>query len=316
MRFNKLISLVLLGGYIAGTSLPVSAQRNDCDMHVAVIAPDDTDSPSSINHLFRQRMTAALSHDGVTADEYYGQFYLTGRFADIYKEHLPGPPAQVAVFTVLTLAVADIEGNKVFATEEFELRGVGNSEQRAYINALSSITGKNDRLRKFIESAKQKTIQYFDKNYKQLLAKARTAAGQNDYEQAMYYASLIPQCSAGYSAAELDLLTYYQADMDREGEKLLGEAERAFAADPNRAGAEKAFAFIRLIDPSSKAYTKAQNLVKDIKKQIKMEYDFEVHEKYKDDLDLRKRRIDAARQIGVAYGNGPKHNDSTNILWH
>lgn len=285
-------------------------------MHVAVVAPDDTDSPSSINRLFCQRLTAALSFDGVTADENYGQFYLTGRFADVYKEHLPGPPSQVAIVTVLTLAVADIEGNKVFATEEFELKGVGNSEQRAYINALSSITGKNDRLRKFIDRAKQKTIQYFDKNYKQLLAKARTAAGQNDYEQAMYYASLIPQCSSGYSAAEHDLLTYYQADMDREGEKLLGEAERAFAADPNKTGAETAFSFIRRIDPSSKAYSKAQNLVKEIKKQVKVEYDFEVHEKYKDDLDLRKRRVDAARQIGVAYGNGPKHNDSTNILWH
>lgn len=316
MKFNKLISLILLWGCIISVPLSASAQRSDCDMHVAVIAPDDTDSPSSLNRLFCQRLTAALSHDGVTADEYYGQFYLTGRFADVYKEHLPGPPAQVAIVTVLTLAVADIEGNKVFATEEFELKGVGNSEQRAYINALSNITGKNDKLRNFIDRAKQKTIQYFDKNYKQLLAKARTAAGQNNYEQAMYYASLIPQCSAGYSAAEHELLMYYQADIDREGEKLLGEAERAFASDPNRTGAEKAFAYIRRIDPSSKAYAKAQNLVKEIKKQVKVEYDFEVHEKYKDDLDLRKRRIDAARQIGVAYGNGPKHNNSTNILWH
>ena len=159
------------------------------------------------------------------------------------------------------------------------------------------------------------TIQYFDKNYNQLLAKARTAAGQNDYEQAMYYASLIPQCSSGYSAAENALLNYYLADIDREGEKLLGEAQRAFAADPNRTGAEAAFSFIRRIDPSSKVYKQAENFVKEIKKQVKVEYDFEVHEKYKDELDIQKRRIDAARQIGVAYGNGPKHNTTTNILW-
>lgn len=316
MKLHKLINLFLIGGVVLSTPLLVEAQANDCDMHIAVIAPDDTDSPSSINRLLCQRLKAALSYDGVTADDYYGQFYLTGRFADVYKEHLPGPPSQVAIVTVLTLAVADIEGNKVFATEEFELKGVGTSEQRAYINALGTITGKNDRLKSFINKAKQKTIQYFDKNYTQLLAKAKTAAGQNDYEQAMYYASLIPQCSLGYDAAEKALLTYYQADIDREGEKLLGEAQRAFAANPNNIGAREAFNYISRIDPSSKAYKQAENLVKEIKKQVKVEYDFEVHEKYKDELDLRHRRIEAARQVGVAYGKGPKHNTTTNILWH
>lgn len=50
----------------------------------------------------------------------------------------------------------------------------------------------------------------------------------------------------------------------------------------------------------------------EIKKQIRSDIDFEMRDKYKDSIDLEKRRIDAARAVGVAFGNG-QQPQTTNL---
>lgn len=301
-----------LGAFCIAAS---AASAQDCDLHIQVVTPDTEmcAGDSSVGDLLADRLTRTLTANGVTADENYGQFYISGRFNDIYKETLPGPPVQTAVHTTLTLMVADIFGNKTFDSETFELRGVGTSPQRAYINALGSLS-RNNALNSFIERAKEKVIAYFDTNYTDLLSKAKTAAALHDYDQALYFTGLIPQCCKGYSQAEKALLSYYQQYIDLEGTRLLNQAKSAFAIRPDADGAMEAYALINRIDPYSSAYGKAMSFADEIKKQTKAEYDFEVHQKYDDSHQIDLKKIDAARQIGVAFGQGQK-SSTTNILW-
>ena len=51
-----------------------------------------------------------------------------------------------------------------------------------------------------------------------------------------------------------------------------------------------------------------------MKKQVKSDRDFEYRQKYNDQIDLERRRIEAARAVGVAWGNGQKPT-TTNIAW-
>lgn len=303
---------------ILGMLLAFSAAEaaTDCDLHIRVITPDTEmcGGAPAIGNILSTRLIRVLTADGVTADSNYGQFYISGRFDNLYKETLPGPPTQTVVRTVLTLMVADIFGNKVFDSEIFELRGVGTSQQRAYINAVNQLKADNKALVNFISRAKNKIISYFDSNYRQLLSKAKTAAARHDFDQALYFASLIPQCSAGYSEAENVMLTYYQEYINNEGKILLDKARAAFSISPDAEGAVKAYGYLQMIDTDSSAYSAAQAFAREIGKQTKTEYDFEVHKKYEDKKDIKLKQIDAARQIGVAFGNGQAPN-TTNILW-
>lgn len=301
---------------LTAMTLSFGAKAVECDLHVQVVepTPEMCGGDAALAKQLSIRLLRALTADGVSADDNYGQFYITGRFDDVYKETLAGPPASTAVHTTLTLMVADIFGNKVFSTESFELRGVGTSNQRAYINALSQISGRNSALKAFIGNARTKVISYFDKNYRSLLAKAATAATKHDYDQALYWAGLIPQCSAGYPEAEKAMLTYWQGYIDLEGTKLLNQARSAFAVAPNAEGAAEAYGFINMIDPSSSAYKTAMAFAEEIRKQTKVEYDFEVHQKYEDRMDIERKKIEASRQVGIAYGQGQKPT-TTNILW-
>ena len=53
---------------------------------------------------------------------------------------------------------------------------------------------------------------------------------------------------------------------DKQGESLLLAAKTSWASTPNRQGAEYALEYIRQIDPSSKAFPAAQELIKEIKR--------------------------------------------------
>lgn len=306
----KYLKHIFLGAF---TAIALSMSAQDCELFIQVVPAEDSDAPAQIESQLDSRLKRALTAKGVVADSDYGQLYLQGSFSDVYKQELAGPPAQVAVHTTLTLSLADF-GGMVFATEAFDLRGVGTSEQRAYINALQSISPKSKQFESFIASAKKKTISYFDKNYTSILSKADRAASMRDYEQALYYSTLIPSCSQGYAAAEQATDKYYQQYIDYNGAMLLKQARAAFAVSPNAEGAAEAYAFLSQIDPASASEAAALKFADEVKKQTKVEYDFEVHQKYNDQVDLTKRRIDAARQVGVAYGKG-QPSRTTNILW-
>ncbi len=51
-----------------------------------------------------------------------------------------------------------------------------------------------------------------------------------------------------------------------------------------------------------------------VKQKVTSDWDFENREKYKDEAGLKKQRIEAARAIGVAFGNG-QQPVTTNITW-
>lgn len=300
--------------FISAFSVTLNAQ--DCDLQIQVITPqaDVCDGDQKVAEMLATRLVSALNSSGVSASKSFGQFYLSGRFDDVYKDAIPGPPASVAVHSTLTLMVADIFDGKIFASKSFDLRGVGTSEQRAYINALSILNGKNSQLKEFVKDANRKVISYFDNNYKTLLTKAKAAAALQQYDEALYYSSIIPPCCSGYEEAERFMLSFYQDYIDIEGTRLLQAAKHAFAVCPNAMGAADAYALIEQINPASKSWQDAIKFAEEVKTQTKKEYDFEVHQKYDDVHELDLRKIDAARQIGVAFGQGQAAS-TTNILW-
>ena len=71
---------------------------------------------------------------------------------------------------------------------------------------------------------------------------------------------------------------------------------------------------LALIDPDAACYGEAGKLMKEVKARVRSDIDFEMREKYHDQIKLEKDRISAVRAIGVAFGNGQKPT-TTNLMW-
>ncbi len=296
-------------------ALSLTAKSQNCEIHLMVAPIDEGEQVSeSFNDMLMTRLSQVVAQSGVVADPNFSQFFLTAKFNNAYKETLAGPPIQTALHTTMTLYIGDAQNQQVYATQSYDLRGVGTSEERAYINAIGQLNAKNQKMQAFVEKGRQKILDYYNKNYKTLLKKADRAAVVKEYGEALYYVTSIPECCNGFEEAMITLRKLFTEKLAREGKQLLQLAQAVYYADPSPRGAAEAMQYLALIDPDSPVQGEAQKLAQEIKKNAKSDYDFEYREKYKDSIALEKAQIDAARAIGVAWGNGQKPT-TTNLMF-
>lgn len=295
------------------TSIIGNAQN--CDIPIRVISsPQIENIPETVLEMLNSRLITAVSENGIMASVPYGQFFLTAKFSHVTEDIIPGPPKQFAIQTLLTLFIGDIEGQQIYSSKTFDLRGVGTSTQRALTNSLQTVNARNSNFEQFLNAGKEKIINYYNANFSSILAKANKAASIKDYDKALYYACSIPECCSGYSEAAKDIIRIFQSYIDDDSQNLYTKAYTAWSSSPNSHGAEIASLYLSLIDQSSAIYSKAQQLADEIKGTVRGDFIFEKQTKYKDSIALKKAYIDAARQIGTAYGNGQKET-TTNLLW-
>lgn len=307
MKYITLIISVLF--------LPSIMVAQNCDIPIRVITTSQTENiPEGVIDMLNSRLGIAVSSEGIMASVPYGQFFITAKFNNITEYVIPGPPQQYAVHTSLTLFIGDIEGQQIYSSKSFDLKGVGTSTHRAIINSLQSVNARNKSFEQFVKAGRDKIAAYFDNNYSIILAKANKAVSMKNFEEAFYYACSIPECCVGYNEASNDIIRIFQSYIDSNSESLYNKAVSAWSSSPNSGGAQIASIYLSFIEPSSAVYSKAQQLASEIKKTVRGDFIFEKQEKYRDSISLKKAYMDAARQIGVAYGSGQKET-TTNLLW-
>ena len=160
---------------------------------------------------------------------------------------------------------------------------------------------QNPQVTKFINEGKQKIIDYYDHEGEAMLKKANYLAKKKEYEEALWIVSLIPQQSKHYDAALQAGLDIYQQYINNECNIYLAAARQAWAAEQNSKGAAAAGEYLANILPDAGCYDEAMELYNEIKGKVLDDWKFEM-KKYQDGVDLEKMRIDASRQVGVAYG--------------
>ncbi len=270
---------------------------------ISVYAMDDQESfPQGAKAMIENKLTQLLTRNGIAGLDYMGQFILTVTTTPIDKDVIPGPPMKIREKMEMNLYIVDAYAKTIFSSTSMTVNGLGETENKCYLNAISHMPLQSPAIAKFVDEGKTKIIEYYDHEGEALIKKAHFLAAQKNYEEAMYWVSLIPQQSKHYDAALAAGQEIYQAYIDNQCYINLGKARQAWAAEQNAVGAAAAGEYLANIMPDAKCYGDAMALYKEIKGKVLDDWKFEMKQ-YQDGIDLQKLQIDAARQIGVAYGN-------------
>ena len=269
---------------------------------ISVYAADNQESfPQGAKAMIENKLTQLLTRNGIAGLDYMGQFVLTITTTPLDKDVIPGPPAKIAEKMEMNLYIVDTYAKTIFSATSFSVRGLGETENKCYLNAISHMPLQNPQVTKFINEGKQKIIDYYDYEGEAMLKKANYLAKKKEYEEALWIVSLIPQQSKHYDAALQAGLDIYQQYINNECNIYLAAARQAWAAEQNSKGAAAAGEYLANILPDAGCYDEAMELYNEIKGKVLDDWKFEM-KKYQDGVDLEKMRIDASRQVGVAYG--------------
>lgn len=293
----------------------VSVYAQDCVMPISIQLDEDfSQVPTAACNVLYQSLSRVATENGLTTESPTTPFVLTAHCDVLDKSNLPGPPIQTVYNLGITFYMADTYSQKKFGTAYIALDGVGTGEVKSYINAFRRINSKNQEIERLINNGKQKMISYYDSQYKNIIKEAERLTSIQKYEEALAMVLSIPLCSKGGEEAAEFGLQLYTRHLDRMNLFILNTANAIWSAGQDSESALRACSLLAQIDPDAACYAEAKMLMGEIKKQIRSDIDFEMRQKYNDQISLEKDRIAAARAVGVAYGNGQKQS-TTNLMW-
>lgn len=280
----------------------VSLHAQDCELPIAVYLEDGVvNIPPSSAQLLSNQLRRLVAASGVGAEVGSSQFVLTAHVDQIDKQVANTAPTKIINQLGISLYIADVVGQKTFASAYVEVRGMGNNETRSMTNAFSQLTASNQQIKAMFDEGKAKIIEYYESQAPNLLKEAQRFAGAQKFDEAMAVCASIPACSSYGDDAIEYATSVYLRNLDRLNQLLLSRARAAWAASPDQNGASQAGIFLSAIDPESTSFDEAQNLYKEIKKQVRSDIDFEVRQKHNDAVRLESQRIAAARAVAVAF---------------
>lgn len=240
------------------------------------------------------------------------RFIITANVTVLSKNVTPTAPPMHAYTMEVTFYIGDAMDGKLFSTESVTLKGVGDTESKAYISAFKNLNTNDSRFTQMIETGKRAIIEYYNSKCDFIIGEAKGLANIHDYDAAIYKLITVPDvCKDCYMKCQNILGPLYQEKIDHDCQVNLLQAQNFWTANQDGYGADKAGECLNKIDPMSKCYGDAFALSERIAKRIyeldKREWRFAL-KRWQDVVDIEKLRIKAARDIGVAYGNHQPRN--------
>ena len=282
---------------------------------ISVYAIDNLENfPAGAKAMIENKLTQLLTKNGIAGINTNGQFILTITTTPLDKDVIPGPPSKIAEKMEMNLYIVDAYAKNILSSTSITVRGLGETENKCYMDAISHMPLNTQQMSTFIAEGKEKIIAYYDHEGEAILGNAKNLAKQKKFDEALYMVSLIPQQCKHYKSAMTIGLDIYQQQINHACTVNLNEARMAWVAEQNALGAYAAGQYLANILPDAACYGEAMALYKEIKAKVLDDWKFEMKQ-HQDTIDLEKQRIDASRQIGVAYGNNqPKEKTTIEFL--
>lgn len=269
--------------------------------------------PSGARANLQSKLGQIINANGLGHSLYNTRFILTPNIQVINKHIVAAAPPRVALDLEVQLYIGDgMEGTK-FGSTSVSVKGVGSNENKAYIHAIQQIKPGNSQVNRLIASAKQRILDYYNTQCDFILKEAEVAAMQNNYDQALFILSGIPRINKECYLKATELIgPVYQQKINRDCEVHLQAARNIWNTGRNYDAALKAVAHLSILEPSSDCYAEAGVLSDNIARRMQevddREWNYTLREQ-----ELEGQRIEAARAVGVSYGENQPQNMTYNV---
>lgn len=281
------------------SSLILFAQEMPMTLYVYEGSGDIPDY--SLNRL-QLKLQELIAAEGINGDANYATFALCAAPTIISQNVITGARPTVAMTVDVYLFIGNNFTEEKLASTVITLSGAGTNTNQAISSALGGLSHSDTRFTSFMKTGKNKIARYYDSQAPQLIQQAKTYAMQCQYDRALWLLSSIPTFCSSYSSVQSAMLDIWKSYVDYTGEKNLAKARSIWVSTQNREGASQAAEYLSQIYPDAACYGSALTLAESIRNRIGDEWDF-TKMMYKDAVNLELAKIEAARAVGVAYGN-------------
>lgn len=313
----KKLLIIICGLLLA---MPMFAQeaagKLDDKQRICISAFMDPESelPTNVQNILIDRMTKAILKNGLGSSD-GERFIMTAHVNELGKETTATAPVMYVVELEVSFFIGDGVDGTLFSQGSISVKGADESDTKAYLNAIKKIKVNDPTFKRMIAIAKDNIVEYYNTKCDFIIADAQRMAKNQEYEDALFELSRVPDiCEECYKRSMTEANAIYQKQIDEEGAVLISKAKNEWTkGGQNMEAAEKAGAYLVKINPQSKSYAEAESLTKQMENRIKEKqqqaWDFKL-QKQKDNTEIAKARVEAAKEVGVAQAKSKKRHYS------
>ena len=278
------------------------------------IDKDKTKIPNTAYNVLQNKLNSIVTQNGLGSSQSQ-RFIITANCNLLTKDITATAPPMHAYTLEITFYIGDGIDGTLFSTHTITSKGVGETEDKAYLAALKAVKTNNPDFKQFLDEGKNKIIEYYNSQCDFLITKAKSQASMENYDEALYQLINIPEvCKDCFMKAQSEIEGIYRSKINKECIMQLNKARAAWVprgnADDTRAAAMEASEMLAAINPYSNCYDEALELMKQIGKKMeeidKREWEFlKQMESNRHEEELN--AIKATKEIAIAQAkNQPK----------
>lgn len=272
---------------------------------LTVYIPDNV--PTNARKSLENKLNQIVTRNGLAGTDNQ-RFIITAKIDVLTKNITATAPVMQAFTLNVNFYVGDGIDGTLFSSCSTTVKGVGETEDKAYLAALKNIKANEVGLKSMIETGKEKIIAFYNSHCDFILKEAQTKIDGRQYDEAIEQLLGIPNvCKDCYDKAMDLLVVAYQAKIDNECEELITQAQSAWAERDGKKSTE----FLSQIPAGSKCKDEAAALMKEIAKYVDEKERLEYEQKMREFDEMSKQNarqheermatINAAKEIGKAY---------------
>ncbi len=251
-------------------------------------------------------------------DELNQRFVLAANIQVLTKDITPTAPPMHAVTLEVNLYIGDGITGTLFSQTAVTIKGVGETQTKAYLNAFKNFSVKNPAYQTFLEAGKKKIIAYYNSHCEAIFKDAQVQSAAGNYEAAISILSTVPFASTDcYNKANTLILQAYKSMIDRDCKAKLAQAKGIWVAGLNGDAAVRAAAeigsILSTISADAACFGEVNAFFNQVGNRIR-EIDAREWNYILQDQKLEGERIRAARDVGVAFGQGQQPT-TYNVRW-
>lgn len=293
--------------------LSTTAQTDGLPLKVVV--PQD-DLPVEAKTQLMSKLTQIVTNYEMADNGLADRFVLTADVLVSTRDIVPSTPPRISQKLDVVLYLGDVVEDKVYSSLILPVTGVGQNDNKAYINAFQRIPTRSNDLKEWFEESRAKIIAWYENNGTAIMDRADYLVGTGEADAAISSLLSIPDICPIAVAAREKALQIHQEKLNRDGLAILQKARNVWAVGQDEAAAVEALELLSEIDVSSASAGDAAALASSIGKhmnsrkmkeeeQSQRAWEFEV-KKYEDDLELRREQLKSQTSIERAKADAIK----------
>jgi hypothetical protein len=278
--------------------------------------PSYPDLGDAGKQLLSSKINAAVSKIGYGGDGGNPRFIIGPSINLLSKNITSTSPTKYANTYSVELMVCDVATETIFSSYSFEIKGVGDSPEKAFINGFRDFNLMTDEFYKFLTTSEEKILAYYEKNCASFILEADAQAGMRNYDAAFTLLNNIPlESKSCYTQVSAKKKEYFQQKLNTDCQSILAsmKAELGKSNDPSASGFNSsAMSYYSMIDRSSSCFAEAEKIyqkyISKLNPKAKRDWEFKMQE-YQDKIKKLERDDQFRNDSSMANFDYLKHKD-------